>query len=208
MQPWRHAVATSRMRQSDWKEDLEIHEFIDSAKTACPDLRHRIILHNCDLGLALAEQIFDDREDIELVFSEHVKQDIGCYPSISDWVSTANRDIRVGWHRPNDEEVVRDAKTKSGLVDDAPIREILFLLTLGERYLRGFEGLGRALLMNNFGPALIRRIYGPAYEITATEGRPIIFDPSWIAEGIIVANFGKIPKLSHVLTPFSGHIQA
>lgn len=207
MQPWRHALATSKTRQSDWKEDLEIHEFIDSAKSACPDLRHRIILHNSDLGLALAKQMFGDRTDLEFVFSEHVRQDIGCYPTLSDWVATANRTIRDEWHRPNDEEVVLDAKKKSGLTDDGPIREILFTLTLGERLLRGSEGLGRGLLMNSFGPSMIRRIFGPAYEITAIEGRRIIFDPSWVAEGIIVANFGKIPNLSHVLAPFSGHIK-
>ena len=207
MQPWRHALATSRARQSNWKEDLEIHEFIDSAKTACPDLRHRIILHNSDLGFTLAKQIFDDREDLEFVFSEHVKQDIACYPSISDWMATANRTIRDGWHQPNDEEVVQDAKKKFGLVDDTPIRKILFTLTLGERFLPGSQGLGRALLMNSFGPPMVRRIFGPAYEIPASGSRPIIFDPSWTAEGIIVANFGKIPSLSSVLGAFSGHIK-
>ena len=49
MRPWQHAKSSAR-KERDWLADLPIHEFMDSTKAACPDLRHRMILHNADLG--------------------------------------------------------------------------------------------------------------------------------------------------------------
>jgi hypothetical protein len=53
MQPYIHAQASARQSGRVWQDDLEIHEFLDLAKHACPDLRHRLLLHNSDLGSGL-----------------------------------------------------------------------------------------------------------------------------------------------------------
>jgi len=204
MQPWWHAKLTAHPRGADWLDDLEVHEFIDSAKTACPDLRHRIVLHNSDLGVSLTEMAFPERVDCPHIVCEHVRQDLGSIPTLIDWMATARRPFRVRWKIPDDQDVVRDACDKLGLQDDAPVREVLRILNAAVPFVQEHEDFGRALLMNNFGPSLVRRLFGPPRTIHQQGRKDIIFDASWVAEGIIVANFGHIPLLGDVLAPFSG----
>lgn len=206
MQPWRHANLTARSRGAEWLDDLAIHEFVDSAKAACPDLRHRILLHNSDLGVTLTKLAFPGRTDCAHIVCEHVRQDLGSVPALIDWMATAERPFRVRWRRPNDNDVVRDACEKLGLQDDTPVREVLELLTTATSFVQGHEDFGRAVLMNNFGPSLVRRILGAPRAIYQQGRKDIIFDASWVAEGIIVANFGRIPLLGDILAPFSGRL--
>jgi hypothetical protein len=204
MQPWWHAKLTARPRGADWLEDLAIHEFVDSAKTACPDLRHRIVLHNNDLGVTLTEMAFPERVDCAHIVCEHVRQDLGSVPSLTDWMATARRPFRIMWRSPDDNEVIRDACDKLSLQDDAPVRDVLRILTAATPFVQGHEDFGRAILMNNFGPSLVRRLLGPPRAIHQQGRTDVVFDASWVAEGIIVANFGGIPLLSDALAPFSG----
>jgi hypothetical protein len=204
MQPWWHAMLTASPRGADWTDDLAIHEFVDSAKTACPDLRHRVVLHNADLGVKLTEMAFPGRADIAHIVCEHVRQDLGSVPTLIDWMATARRSSVVRLRVLNDKDVIRAACEKLGLQDDAPVREVLNILTAATPFVQGHEDFGRAILMNNFGPWLVRRLLGPPRTILQQGQKDVIFDPSWVAEGIIVANFGHIPLLSDVLAPFSG----
>ncbi|MEQ1696228.1 MAG: hypothetical protein ABL901_10365 [Hyphomicrobiaceae bacterium] len=204
MQPWRHAKLTARLRDADWLDDLAIHEFVDSAKTACPDLRHRIVLHNSDLGVTLTEKAFPGRADCANIVRDHIRQDLGSIPTLVDWMATARRPFHVRWREPDDHDVTRDACDKLGLQDEAPVREVFGILTAATPFVQGHEAFGRALLMNNFGPALARRLLGPPRVIRQQDRKEVIFDASWVAEGIIAANFGHIPHLSDILAPFSG----
>ena len=204
MQPWWHSTLTARLRGANWLDDLEIHEFVDSAKTSCPDLRHRVVLHNSDLGVKLTELAFPERADCADIVSEHVRQDLGSVPTLTDWMATAHRPFQVRWHRPDDNDVVRDACDKLGLQDEAPVREVLEVLTTATPFVQGHEDFGRGILMNSFGPSLVRRLLGPPRVIRQQNQKEIVFDASWVAEGIIVANFGHIPLLSDILAPFSG----
>ncbi|MGE0056156.1 MAG: hypothetical protein AB7S74_18325 [Hyphomicrobium sp.] len=181
-----------------------MHEFIDSAKTACPDLRHRIVLHNCDLGVTLTKLAFPERPDCALIVCEHIRQDLGAVPALIDWMATAERPFRVRWRKPNDHDVVREACDKLGLHDEAPVREVLAILTAATPFVDEHEDFGRAILMNNFGPSLVRRLLGAPRVIHQQGQKDVVFDASWIAEGIIVANFGQIPLLGDILAPFSG----
>lgn len=207
MQPWRHAKMTTKKCGADWRDDLAIHEFVDLAKTACPDLRHRLILHNGDLGPALAQLAFPDRSDCREVVLEHVKQDLGTVPLLVDWASTATRHMPSTWRMPDDEMVIEDACNSVGLEDDQPIRDVHSLLVKAVDYVAGDEALGRSLLMNSFGPLLVRTILGPARPLLGRGGRTVVLDPSWVAEGIIVANFGRIDTLSKILAPYTGHLK-
>ena len=207
MQPWWHATLTARQRGADWLDDLEIHEFVDSAKTACPDLRHRVVLHNRDLGVSLAEMAFPERSECFHIVREHVRQDLGSIPSLLDWMATARRPFRVRWHEPDDHDAIREACEKLGLQDEAPVRAVFRILTAATPFVQGHDDFGRAILMNNFGPSLVRRLLGPPRAIRQQGREDVIFDASWVAEGIIVANFGHIPLLSDVLAPFSGKLK-
>ena len=82
MQPYVHARASARRSGRAWQEDLPIHEFLDLAKHACPDLRHRILLHNSDLGPELAALAFPERADARQIVLSHVKQDLGWTPPL------------------------------------------------------------------------------------------------------------------------------
>ncbi|MGJ4999509.1 DUF6915 family protein [Bradyrhizobium sp. HKCCYLR20261] len=204
MQPWRHAELTARPRGADWLDDLSIHEFVDSTKTACPDLRHRIVLHNSDLGVVLTERAFPERADCADIVREHVRQDLGSVPTLADWMTTAQRPSRVRWREPDDQDVISEACDKLGLLDDTLVRQVLGILTAATPFVQGHEDFGRAILMNNFGPSLVRRLLGPPRAIHAPGRKDVIFDASWVAEGIITANFGRIPLLGDILVPFSG----
>ena len=86
MRPWQHAKSSAR-KERDWLADLPIHEFMDSTKAACPDLRHRMILHNADLGPELAARAFPGRSDARAVALRHVAEDLGCTPTLAEWLA-------------------------------------------------------------------------------------------------------------------------
>lgn len=201
MQPWRHAKLSAKKFGGEWRDYLALHEFIDSAKAACPDLRHRLLLHNTDLGPALAAKAFPSHDDIENVFIDHVMQDLQQAPSLEDWLATSSRPIGVQAAQLDPELLIEQARSKLGLSDPAPIIEVFDLLRMGERFCQNRPEFGLPILMNSFGPILVRRVIGPAFEIEET-----VFDPSWVSEGIIVAHFGRIPSLDEVLRPFDGLI--
>ena len=201
MQPWRHAKLSANKFGGHWREYLAIHEFIDSAKAACPDLRHRIVLHNSDLGVALAKLKFPNISNVEDIVAAHIFQDLTQMPKLSDWLETAKGHSRLRERSVNREALAKKANDKIGLTNSDPFNQVYDLLILGED-LCGSHGIfGKQILMNSFGPHLVRNIIGPAYEI---ENK--VFDPSWVAEGIIVAHFGYIPALQEVLQPFDGRL--
>ena len=86
MRPWQHAKSSAG-KDRTWAADLPIHEFMDSTKVACPDLRHRMILHNADLGPELAARAFPDRPDARAIALQHVSEDLNCIPTLADWLA-------------------------------------------------------------------------------------------------------------------------
>lgn len=196
MQPWRHAKLSAKRRGTNWRDELPVHEFIDSAKAACPDLRHRILLHNSDLGPALARLAFPDVENVETIIRAHVEEDVRACPRLANWVPEIPV-CKFRWRAPDDATLVKQITEFHGVDDPLHAQRILDLLCMAEACLPGRQPLARALLMNSFGPVLVRQIFGPAYAVGSR-----IIDPSWIAEGIIIASFGRIWSLSDVLKGF------
>jgi len=201
MQPWQHAKLSANNFGGEWYDYLPFHEFLDSAKATCPDLRHRIVLHNIDLGLALANLCFPNVAGLDALVTAHIRQDLKFLPSLGDWLSTAQIPCRIHAREVDTNALILRATESSGLSDTRPVEEVLQLLTLGEDFCAGSTDYGKLILMNSFGPPLVRQIIGPPYELDDH-----IFDPAWVAEGIIVAFFGRIPSLSEVLMPFSGKL--
>jgi hypothetical protein len=206
MQPWHHAQLSARRFGGDWTHYLDIHEFIDMAKVACPDLRHRIVLHNSDLGGALLRMAFPDREHCDAILAHHVREDVGGFPELAEWLSTAHRNIRWPARQPDIDQLIAAAAEKVGLEDPAPVKAVLNLLTLPGRLEGAETHQAFGLLLNGFGPVLVRRVLGPARAIRLSNGREVVFDPSWVAEGLIVAFHGRIPTLGETLSPFDGHL--
>ena len=140
MRPWQHAKSTAG-RNADWRQYLPIHEFLDSTKVACPDLRHRMILHNVDLGPAVAAMAFPERNDARAIALQHVKEDLGGTPLLLDWIDTC--DVSK-WPQPpyrrgsfEFDSIVRRIVHAQGLNREDDVRAVLDLLLVPVSVVKG-----------------------------------------------------------------------
>jgi hypothetical protein len=91
VKPWRHARNSARRHGGVPEDYQDIHDFIDSAKVAVPDVRHRAVLHNA-FGCFLVERVFgatrrnsDGRTySPRDVAEEHVQEDLGRIPTLEE----------------------------------------------------------------------------------------------------------------------------
>lgn len=198
MRPWQHA-RSSAGKHRDWHADLSIHEFMDSTKMACPDLRHRVVLHNADLGTELAARAFPGRPDARAVALRHVDEDLGCTPTLAEWLDGCNlaRLPRPLYRRLplRFDGLAGQVARAQGLRDDDWPQGVLDLLLLPMR-LAGPDALG--LLLNGAAPAIVRQIVGAPRAVPGPGGGHAIFDPAHAAEAVIYWLFGTIPPLSDV----------
>lgn len=126
MQPYVHAQASARQSGREWHQDLPIHEFMDLAKHACPDLRHRLLLHNSDLGPELAAMAFPGRLDARKVALLHVQQDLGWRPPLEAWLQNVDPN-RLPRSKKNAEpatEIVRTAADYYMLAASEPVQMV------------------------------------------------------------------------------------
>lgn len=90
-----HAQASAAKYGGKPEDYLAVHSFLDQSKEHHGDLRHRALLHNT-FGIKLAEQVFgitianSDGKQIPVrnLLEEHILQDLGRLPSVSDWLNT------------------------------------------------------------------------------------------------------------------------
>jgi hypothetical protein len=203
MRPWQHAKSSAR-KDRDWRADLAIHEFIDSTKMACPDLRHRLILHNADLGPELVARAFPDRADARTVALQHVAEDLGCTPTLADWLDHCDL---VRFPRPLSrrlplclDELPTHVAVAQGLRDEDGPRAVIELLMLPVS-LAGPGAL--SVLCNGIGPALARSILGPPRLVPGRHIAHAVFDSAYAAETVIQWIFGTIPPLAKVVSAVS-----
>lgn len=201
MRPWQHAVSSARGLRP-WQQDLEIHEFLDSTKLACPERRHRLVLHSVDLGLALAQKAFPGRPDVASIVRQHVEEDLGLPATVGRWLEVCDPE-RMPRPLPR-----RIAVGRGGVITlvagrihpscEAAVGEVYDLLTLPARLAPDHHGLTYAVLMNGFGPGLARRLFGPPQRIDHAQGQTTL-DWAWVAEAIIFTMYGRIPELGEVV---------
>lgn len=206
MQPFVHAQASAGKSGRGWEEDLPIHEFMDLAKHACPDLRHRLVLHNSDLGPELVSMAFPDRLDAKEIALSHVRQDLGWLPPLEAWLQRCDPERLPRARRDAEEsgEIVRSAAEHFRLVDAGPVQRVWDLLTLPRRFVNRSGHMADAILMNGFGPVVVRAVLGPPRQFLRADGSPVLIDFSWVAEGLILAHVGRIYPLDRVLNSFDG----
>ena len=95
MKPFIHAKNSARKYGGAWEEYLKYHEWFDQTKAHIADMRHRAILHN-SFGIYLLAQCFGDHftnsegktVSVRDIGEDHVLEDIGCIPSLSDCIKT------------------------------------------------------------------------------------------------------------------------
>jgi len=203
MRPWQHAKSSAR-KERDWLSDLPIHEFMGSTKAACPDLRHRMILHNADLGPELAARAFPDRSDTRAVALRHVAEDLGCTPTLGEWLAECDL---TRLPRPLSrrlplslEQLPARIASAQGLWDEDGPRAVVDLLLLPVR----FAGPGAlSVLFNGFGPTIARNVIGPPRTVHGRHIRHAVFDSAYAAEMIVQWVFGTIPPLTEVVSAVS-----
>ena len=201
MRPWQHAVSTGRSGRP-WELDLEIHEFLDMTKAACADRRHRLVLHSVDFGLAVTRLAFQDRSDVDAIVRCHVIEDLGAPVTLSEWLAGCAPDQMP---RPLRRRL---AVGKAGIVAlvggrlhpacHASIDRVYDFLTLPVQFAPDHPAAAYAVLMNSFGPALARRIFGPPRRIDHALGQATV-DWAWIAEAIVYTMIGRIPDLGEIV---------
>jgi hypothetical protein len=94
MKPLIHARSSARKFGGKPEDYLPIHEKMDSTKAAHAEVTHRCVFHSA-FGIFLIEELFgrtlvnsDGREVfVRDVAEQHVLEDLGCIPSLSDWLN-------------------------------------------------------------------------------------------------------------------------
>lgn len=203
MRPFHHARASAGRSGTDWRTDLEIHEFIDSTKCAFPDLRHRMILHSIDLGAELAARAFPQRPDARDIVRNHVVEDLGEALTLNDWLRACDRE-RLPRPHPRSSPIDLDAllheeQERQRLKDTSEARAVLDILRLPIGFAPDHGTHAWCVLGNAFGPFLVRRLLGAPREVPGSDGDPVLFDPAWCAEAMIYRIFGTIPELRSVV---------
>lgn len=211
MRPWQHARASALRGGRTWSDDLAIHEFVDQTKSSLADLRHRMVLHNADLGPTLAAIAFASRPHAEHVAREHAREDLGADVPLATWLDLCDaaridalfrRSTRI--RVPTDEALVARITERSALADDRGPREVLSIFELAEKLAPRHGRLARAVLANDAGIAIVRAVAGPPRETCSKSGRATVFDPAHCAEAMVMAWCGRIPSLSELAAALRG----
>lgn len=92
--PEQHAESSARKFGGTAEDYLMIHAWFDESKSYLADVRHRAMRHHAE-GIFLAERIFGvsflnsagKRVFTRYVGEQHVKEDLGCVPTVNDWLS-------------------------------------------------------------------------------------------------------------------------
>lgn len=204
MRPWQHAKSSAAHGGRDWRDDLAIHEFIDMTKSANADLRHRMILHNADLGPALVQQVFPARPDARDVALRHLREDLDGEPSLNDWLCLCDADRlpapsfrRRGFARDDLVELVTRHLRLASAEGPGAVADILLA---PRRLAPEFSDRALAVLCNSIGPLIVRHALGPPREVRTANAGTTMFDPAWTAEAMIVWIMGRrIPALPEVV---------
>jgi hypothetical protein len=90
---WVHAQSSAKRWGGKAEDYIDIHERIDSTKSAHAEVTHRCVFHSA-FGIYIIEEIFGrfvTNSDGKQVFvrdvaEQHVLEDLGFIPSLSDWL--------------------------------------------------------------------------------------------------------------------------
>lgn len=90
---WVHAQSSAKRWGGKPEDYIAIHEKIDSTKMAHAEVTHRAVFHSA-FGIYLVEDIFgrtitnSDGTEVFVrdVAEQHVLEDLGFIPSLSDWL--------------------------------------------------------------------------------------------------------------------------
>jgi hypothetical protein len=90
--PYHHALSSVKKWGGKVEDYQPIHDWFDESKAHMADFRHRALRHHSE-GIFMAEKLFgstitnsDNRVVmVRYIGEQHVQEDLGHIPSISDW---------------------------------------------------------------------------------------------------------------------------
>ena len=93
MKPLIHSKSSVRKYGGVIEDYLPIHDFMDSTKSSCPDVRHRAILHSA-FGCYLVDKVFgtyfknSQGKDVSVrdVAEDHIIEDLGFIPTMENYL--------------------------------------------------------------------------------------------------------------------------
>jgi hypothetical protein len=93
--PYHHALSSVKKWGGEPEDYQAIHDWFDASKELHGDFRHRILRHHTQ-GIFEAERIFGNtikistgrRIPVRWIGEQHVTEDCGYIPSLSDWAKT------------------------------------------------------------------------------------------------------------------------
>jgi len=98
MKPYYHARLSVKRYGGVIEDYLEIHNFIDSSKSALADVRHRALMHS-SFGCFIVEKVYGVTLEnsagkvvqVRDLAEDHVQEDLGFVPSVDKWL----RNMRI-----------------------------------------------------------------------------------------------------------------
>ena len=92
--PYHHALSSVKKWGGKVEDYIAIHNWFDESKAMYADFRHRALRHHAE-GIFTCERIFGLTITLSTgrviptrwVGEQHVKEDLGCIPSVGDWMS-------------------------------------------------------------------------------------------------------------------------
>lgn len=90
--PWNHAIASARAFGSTPEIHFPLHHFIDHSKMILADPRHRSLLHH-EVGITITEIAFAHIPQAREITSQHIIEDMGQIPKLSDWIAEPSQSL-------------------------------------------------------------------------------------------------------------------
>lgn len=92
MKPLQHAQISAKTHGGRWQDYIEIHNFLDSSKSACAHFKHRFLLHHregIELGVKIFGEVLTNGEnravEIRRLLTDHLIEDVGRVVGVEDW---------------------------------------------------------------------------------------------------------------------------
>jgi len=115
--PYHHALSSVKKWGGRVGDYLPIHEWFDASKELHGDFRHRALRHHTH-GIFEAQRIFGDTITlaggrvipVRWVGEQHVIEDLGFLPTLSDWVARIEPAPWMNRSRPLSRELATTSK--------------------------------------------------------------------------------------------------
>lgn len=93
MNPYHHAVSSSRKYGGKPEDYQAIHDWFDNSKSHFANFRHRALRHHTQ-GIFEAERVFGHtitnsdgkKVPVRFIAEQHVIEDLGFIPTLADWL--------------------------------------------------------------------------------------------------------------------------